>query len=137
MHAIASDANTPDILRRAFARVTCQIVRTFDDGSETVVNMTSRAKAEIELPKYAEHIGRAFNRSEGGTMLLMSVFIRDIADVRATIGKAYADLIGYNPFDDCPEFSVKEAAEMLTEYAVESGEALTAEVRAAIEAAKL
>lgn len=69
--------NTPDILRRAFARVCCQIVRQWDDGSEGIINFTSRAKADEEFPKYAARIGRTFDSG----VTLLDVTMRDVDGV--------------------------------------------------------
>lgn len=74
-HPLANDPNLDPILRRAFARVTCQIVRTYDDGSEGIINMTSRERAEAELPHYRARIGRLFD----GGVRLVAVDIREVA----------------------------------------------------------
>lgn len=81
-HPYASDPTLDPILRRAFGQVTCQIVRTFDDGSEGIINMANRAKAEAELPHYRARIGRTFGGPDNGGGLpkvLLAVEIRDVA----------------------------------------------------------
>jgi hypothetical protein len=60
MHSIASDRSTPANIRAAFARVTCQIVRHWSDGTESLINMISRDRAEQERAEHAKRIGRQF-----------------------------------------------------------------------------
>lgn len=72
---IINDPRTDDVIRRAFGRVTCQIVRFYDDGSVGRINMTSRAKAELERIEHAKRIGRTFH----GGVKLVAVEIEDVA----------------------------------------------------------
>lgn len=72
-HPILNDPTLPDCLRRAFERVTCQIVRVFDDGSEGIINMMDRAKAETELVEHRKRIGRRFDSG-----VLVDVVIRAV-----------------------------------------------------------
>lgn len=56
-HPLANDPNTPESLRRLFARVTCKVVHRFDDGSESSVNCLSAAQAETQAAESRVLIG--------------------------------------------------------------------------------
>lgn len=58
MHHLANDPNTPEILRRAFAKVERQLIRRYDDGSEGVINMLPTHDFEAELAEHRKRIGR-------------------------------------------------------------------------------
>lgn len=60
MRDFANDPTVPSFLRSAFARVACQLVRTYDDGSQGIINFMSREKADAEFPHHAERIGKVF-----------------------------------------------------------------------------
>lgn len=80
-HPLASDSTLDPILRKAFARVRCQIVRTYDDGSEGVINMTDVNRATAELTEHRNRIGRTFGGEGNGGGIpkrLLSVQIREI-----------------------------------------------------------
>lgn len=75
-HPLANDPTVPAVLRAAFARVVCQIVRSYDDGSDGVINMTSNAKAADELPKHRAFIGHKMRSAD---KVLVAVEIRAVA----------------------------------------------------------
>ena len=78
MHALANDPSIPAVLARAFSRVSCQIVRIYDDGSEGIINMVSRDKADAELVEHRKRIGHGYERPEGGIKILTDVVIRTV-----------------------------------------------------------
>lgn len=81
MHQLATDPSLDPVLRRAFARVTCQIVRTYDDGSEGIINMMNRTRADAELIEHRKRIGKIFGGPNGGggeEKTLVAVAIREV-----------------------------------------------------------
>lgn len=71
MHPIAADLTAPDVIRRAFARVTAQVVRRFDDGSEGIVNVTGDEQTLRVAVAHSARIGRTF--ASGRTLVAVDV----------------------------------------------------------------
>lgn len=84
-HPLANDPNTPEILRKVFARVTHKVVSHFDDGSESSVNCIGADQAETQAAETRELIGtglfRPMPRSDGAAgpdRRLVSVEIQEV-----------------------------------------------------------
>lgn len=74
MHPLANDLTVPDALRRAFARVKHQIIRTYDDGSEGVINVNPTQDLAHELAEHRKRIGVTFDSGR----MLVSVEVREV-----------------------------------------------------------
>lgn len=81
MHTLANDPGIPANIRRAFSRVSCQLVLTYGDGTQGIVNMVDRDRAEAEASLYRPHIGtgpRFWNRGKTARVALLAVNVREV-----------------------------------------------------------
>lgn len=76
-HPLANDSSLPAALRNAFARVRFQVISSMDDGSESIVNCMSQAKADEvtarNLDIIATHAARGFGFRHGPSMIATRV----------------------------------------------------------------
>lgn len=81
MFDVATDANTPDILRRAFERAKYQVIAEMSDGTESVATCLTDASRDRmvaeQLDVMAHHMKTGTTFRSGNT--IVAVGVRELA----------------------------------------------------------
>jgi hypothetical protein len=111
----------PLIAAALAAPKTHAVVTTFADGEVRRFETRNLGSAENHAVSERRKIGRdLISRQTGAVVRVVSVEIVAIKS-RAELAAEYLDLVGYDPFEDCPTISEVEVAQILVEYKREAG----------------